>query len=100
MSSKGLVLGVVKNPRQQAFVIGDNPVIQSFPSGSTLPDPEAEIIMPIASDVALFLAKTSRCRRVWLYNRKIREFNEHIFERSDAIASRSEAITRSFSSSL
>ena len=100
LSAKGLVLGLVKNPRQQAFVIGDNPVIQSFPSGSTLPDPEAEIIMPIASDVALFLKKTSRCRRVWLYNRKIREFNEYIFERSDAIASRSEAITKPFSSSV
>lgn len=100
LSSKRLILGVVKNPRQQAFVIGDNPVIQSVPGGSTLPDPEAEIITPIASDVALFLTKTSRCRRVWLYNRKIREFNEHIFERSDAIASRSEAITKSLSSSL
>ena len=100
MLSKGLVLGVIRNPRQQAFVIGDNTVIQAFPSGSILPDPEAEIIMPIASDVALFLAATSKCKTIWVYNRKVREINQHILERSDAIASHSEAITKSFACSL
>ena len=49
MMHKNLVIGGIKNSHQQAFVIGDNPVIQAFPGGSTLPDERAEVIMPIAS---------------------------------------------------
>ena len=91
--SKGLVIGAIKNSRQQAFIIGDSPIIQALPGGVHLSDPLAEIIMPIASDAAISLAKTPRCKRYWLFGRKVEEFNQYIFDRSDVIASRSESAT-------
>ena len=94
--SKGVVVGAVKNSHEHAFIIGDNPIIQAFPNGINLFDPAAEIIMPIASDAALSLATTRRCKRIWLYGRLVAQFNQSVFERSDVIASRSKALTLAF----
>ena len=91
--SKGLVVGAIKNSRQQAFIIGDNPIIHARPGGVHLSDPLAEIIMPIASDAAISLATTTRCKRYWLFGRQVDEYNQEILNRSDVIASRSESLT-------
>ena len=100
MLSKGLVVGVIRSSLQEAFVIGDDPIIQAFPNGSTLRDQVAEIIMPIASDVALSIATTTNLKKVkrcWLYDQKVWEYNHDIFKRSDAIASGSVALTKRIS---
>jgi len=94
--SKGVVVGAVKNSHEHAFIIGDNPILQAFPNGINLFDPAAEIIMPIASEAALSLATTRRCKRIWLYGRLIAQFNQSLFERSDVIASRSKNLTLAF----
>ena len=94
--SKGVVVGAVKNSREHAFIIGDNPIIQAFPNGINFFDPAAEIIMPISSDAALSLATIRRCKRIWLYGRVVAQFNQSVFERSDVIASRSKTLTLGF----
>ena len=94
--SKGVVIGAVKNSHEHAFIIGDNPIIQAFPNGVNLLDPAAEIIMPIASDAALSLATTRRCKKIWVFGRLVAQFNQSVFERSDVIASRSKSLTLAF----
>ena len=91
--SKGLVVGAIKNSRQQTLIIGDNPIIQALPGGVHLSDPLAELIMPIASDAAISLVRTPRCKRYWLFGRQVEEFNQYVLNRSEVIASRSESLT-------
>ena len=51
--SKGLVVGYVRDSQKKALAIGDYPIVVSCPRGIDPTHPEAEIIMPAASDAAI-----------------------------------------------
>lgn len=95
LGKKGLAIARISNP-EKSFVIGSNPYIKTS-DRNHFSDRNAEIWLPVAYDILVSPSLSPGIERLIEIkeNRKIREFNEHIFKRSSLIASRSRKLITS-----
>ena len=102
LRSKGLVIGVIKNPKK-SFVIGDNPTVRIEPLGrSHLRFPEVEILFPISHDVMVTPGHLAGEENIvdLVETKWIRKVNETIFQQSSIIAGRSQRLIESLGATI
>ena len=91
--SKGLVVGYVRDARKKALAIGDYPIVVSCPRGIDPTHPNAEIIMPVASDVAMSFYGEADHRDLLPYDSIVNAVNRVVCGQSELFASRSRELT-------
>ena len=74
---------------QPGLVIGSNPVIRIPGHLPHLSDPETEVILPIAHDVAVCFIHHNQETRYELKSRDVRDFNRAVTNQSTLVAGRS-----------
>lgn len=84
LPSKGLAV-VVSPVGNASLIIGSNPVLLA---GKDRSKPDGEVILPIASDVAVSLALKKGEEQLFIDHdeRLVRMINSHVFRQSDAVA--------------
>lgn len=82
------VVAVINKPNlERSFVIGSNPVVRaSYPEGFHIADPDAEVWLPLASDVAVSPWPGENDEVISANDRLIRAINRSVFEQSTVIA--------------
>lgn len=91
--SKGLVVGYVRDSQKKALAIGDYPIVVSCPRGIDPTHPEAEIIMPVASDAAISFYGEADHRDLLPFDSIVNAVNRVVCGQSKLFASRSRALT-------
>ena len=94
LASLGIAVALVKSPKK-SFILGDHPLARMGPTGE-LGHPATEIWMPIAPDVAVSPWGSPKSEKLiaieWDHVRRV---NQTIFQHSNIVAARSEALIRS-----
>ncbi len=87
LSTKGLAV-LLAPPGNPSLIIGSNPVLLA---GHDRREPDGEVMLPVASDVAISLAGKAGQERLIVDDRSrgVREFNRHVFRQSDVVAAAS-----------
>ena len=91
--SKGLVVGYVRDSQKKALAIGDYPIVVSCPGGIDPAHPKAEIIMPVASDVAISLYGETDHKDLLPLDSIVNSVNHVVCTQSEVFASRSPELT-------
>jgi hypothetical protein len=99
LAARGIAVALITNPNK-SFVIGDYPLARMGPDG-TLSHPETELWLPIAADVAVSpWGNTASEKLILIGTEHVRTINKVIFDHSNVIAGRSEALIRSLADLL
>ena len=87
LSTKGLVV-LLSPPGNPSLIIGSNPVLLA---GNDRRGPDGEVMLPVASDVAISLAGKAGQERLVVDDRarNVRDINTHVFRQSDVVAAAS-----------
>lgn len=97
LNNMGIGIAVIRKPNK-SFVIGSRPVVKLTPPGETrLGQPDVEVWLPVAADVAVcFIPGKGEEIVITLDDDKwLRGFNATIHQESTLIAGRSEALIKS-----
>ena len=93
LHSRGIVIAIPKQ-KSKSFLLGSYPTARlGTRNGSSLDNPEVELWLPIASDVAISpFGAPGEFKIVFLDDQHVRHVNKEIFRRSTMAASRSKAL--------
>jgi hypothetical protein len=92
LASRGIVVAIIAAPNK-SFILGDHPLARMGVDGHLT---ATELWFPISADVAVSPGGSAMAEKlIDLGGSEVRHINEVIFQQSNAVASRSEALLRS-----
>ena len=91
---KGLAIAIIKKPKK-SFIVGSKPYIKTA-DWNHISEPNAELWLPIAYDVAVSPAYYSGKEELLeIKDHKVRDFNKYVCDESSLIAGRSKILINS-----
>lgn len=95
--AKGLGIVIIGN-KSDSFITGSSPAAKlANPGAADLSHPEVELVMPVASDIAMFFSGPSGVRKVieLTNSEHVRQINLAILNGSDTVVGRSKSLLES-----